>query len=265
MKLPGIGPYTAGAILSFAYDLPEPAVDGNVVRVFARLNAKPYVQGDVKAQREVRSRVLGMMPSVRAGDFSEALIELGATVCVSSAPDCAICPVNEFCEAFAFSVVGGYPVPAKALAKPVSRLSYVLLYDKQHVFCRRRPGGLLSGLYEFLSFPEKIEEGNTARIGELITRWISEKNEGVVRDISYVGNKRSVFSHRIWEISCWEVGVSGTQATDLSLIVHENGEPDDREGSMVTPAELAELPFPAFLIPWRDDFVGRTGHARDET
>lgn len=269
MKLPGIGPYTAGAILSFAYDLPEPAVDGNVVRVFARLDAKPYVQGDVKAQREVRLRVSGMMPSVRAGDFSEALIELGATVCVSASPACAMCPVNEFCDAFALSTVGDFPVSAKPLAKPVSRLTYVLLFDERRVFCRRRPDGLLSGLYEFLSFPEKIEEGNIVRIEELIEGWISENGEGTVRDISYAGKKRSIFSHRIWEISCWEVGVSGVKTTDQQrepyLIVRDDYKPDDIEGEMVTFAELAELPFPAFLMPWRDDFIGRLGCTRDKT
>ena len=80
LKLPGIGEYTAGALLSFVFDLPEPAVDGNVLRVVARLDAEAYTMGDVKSQAAARERVSGLMPPERPGDFSEALIELGATI-----------------------------------------------------------------------------------------------------------------------------------------------------------------------------------------
>ncbi|HZK29267.1 MAG TPA: A/G-specific adenine glycosylase [Clostridia bacterium] len=267
LKLPGIGPYTAGAVLSFAYNLPEAAVDGNVVRVFARLDAEPHVQGDVKAQREVRRRVSEMMPALRAGDFSEALIELGATVCLPAAPACAVCPARGFCKAWAHSMVDDFPVRAKPLPKPVSQLSYVLFFDGDRVFCRRRPDGLLAGLYEFLSFPHKIEEGEADRIEDLLRGWMGEKGRGIDLDISYVGKKRSVFSHRIWEISFWEVEASNMKGTDRvhdrGQLVCEGGEAEENQGVLVTPAELASFPFPAFLMSWRDDFIRRTNCAND--
>ena len=249
LKLPGIGPYTAGAILSFAYDLAEPAVDGNVVRVMARLDAVPHVQGDPKGQRAVRARVAELLPGRRAGDFSEALMELGATVCLPSSPRCAGCPVNGFCRAFSLSTVSRYPVRRKDQDRPVTYLSYVLIHDGEGVFCRRRPQGLLSGLFEFFRFEGKF----TGEARDRVRKEVQAKTGLTDFELTYRGEKRAVFSHRVWEMAFWEAELSGAAGYTL-----RDGPPADEDAlSRIRVSELAGLPFPAFLLAWRDGFVKR--------
>jgi A/G-specific adenine glycosylase len=243
LGLPGIGPYTAGAIRSFAYDLPEPAVDGNVVRVFARLDAIAHQQGDPAGQRAVRERVSGLIPGARAGDFSEALMELGATVCLPGTPDCGFCPLARFCRALALSRVNDYPVKRKDREKPVSRLTYLLIHQESDVLCQRRPKGLLEGLYEFVSLEGKMTGEGQVR-DQLEALWGK-----MALNLTFRGEERAVFSHRIWEMALWEVDLSGS---DGLLVTDKFNEliPVDHD-------DLGDLPFPAFLVSWRDDFIRR--------
>ncbi len=249
LKLPGIGPYTAGAILSFAYDLPEPAVDGNVVRVFARLDSLPHVQGDPQGQRAVRERVTALFPGKRAGDFSEALMELGATVCTPALPTCDACPVSSFCQAYARGSVNAYPVKRKDPDRPVSQLTYVLIHDGADVLVRRRPAGLLAGLYEFFSFAGKVEQEEQGRVRDEV----AAKTGAFKIGLTYAGDKRAVFSHRVWELAFWEADLSGA----ASLALRDAPAPGGEGVSRISVSQLSELPFPAFLQAWRDDFVRR--------
>ncbi len=246
LTLPGIGPYSAGALLAFAYDLPQAAVDGNVVRVFARLDAQPYVQGDVKAQRAVRERLADLIPKERPGDFAEALIELGATLCVRTSPACQACPVSRFCQALAQDRVMDFPLKAKAKPKPVSRITYLLIHDGGRVYCRLRTAGLLTGLYEFFPLVGKWGEGQEARIREALAQ--AGGLPGREGDLLFVGERRSVFSHRIWDMAFWEL----TLAPGGGLMVQEgqDWEPFDLD-------QLARLPLPVFLASWREDFLAR--------
>lgn len=255
LKLPGIGPYTAGALLAFAYDLPEPAVDGNVVRLISRFDASPHQQGDPKAQREVRERVLGLMPDQRPGDFSEALIELGATVCLRLSPACHACPINHQCQAFIQSRVDEFPIRAESLEKPVSQKTYLLYYDGRRIWCRRRPGGLLAGLYEFPALAGYYGEDRKGELeGALRQAYGLFGQEGSV-GLRFVGRRRPVFSHRIWELALWE----WKPASPGGSLVGDR--PDGEEGDLeaFSPEELAELPFPAFLASWRDAFLAGLG------
>lgn len=248
LKLPGVGPYTAGALLSFAFDLPEAAVDGNLVRVFARLDAIAFVQGDVKAQREVRERVTGLIPDVRAGDFSESLIELGATVCLPKTPLCGACPVRDWCRAHTLSRTGDFPLPAKQADRPVSRLTYLLLEEDGQIYCQRRPEGLLAGLYEFLALPDKAGPRSKKKALTLFEKEYP-KLAGHDADWTWLGEGRTVFSHRVWEFAVWSVKLkAGTL-----LLEDEGGDANDP--AAFSAGELAGLPFPAFLIPWRDGWI----------
>ena len=246
LSLPGIGPYSAGALLAFAYDLPQAAVDGNVVRVFARLDAQPYVQGDVKAQRAVRERLADLIPKERPGDFAEALIELGATLCVRTSPACQACPVNRFCQALAQDRVMDFPLKAKAKPKPVSQITYLLIHDGGRVYCRLRTAGLLTGLYEFSPLVGKWGEGQEARIGEALAQ--AGGLPGREGDLFFVGERRSVFSHRIWDMAFWEL----TLAPGGGLMVQEG---QDWEAFDLD--QLARLPLPVFLASWRGGFLAR--------
>lgn len=143
-ELPGIGPYMAGAIASIAFGRDEPAVDGNVHRVLARLFC---AGGDRRAITVLARRVL---PAGRAGDFNQALMDLGSTICRPRNPDCDRCPVAARCEAFAHGEVDRYPVRAKKRRAP-ERDGAAAVYrrtDGRVLLARRPPHGLFGGLYE---------------------------------------------------------------------------------------------------------------------
>ncbi|MEO3946514.1 A/G-specific adenine glycosylase [Gorillibacterium sp. CAU 1737] len=148
--LKGIGPYTAGAILSIAYERPEPAVDGNVMRVLSRFFlleddiAKPSAR--VKIEKLARS----LIPEGGAGDFNQGLMELGATVCTPKSPHCLTCPVMERCGARLEGRVDELPVKSKAKPpRPEARVAALAFDDAGRVLIRRRPeSGLLAGLWE---------------------------------------------------------------------------------------------------------------------
>ena len=151
LSLKGIGSYTAGAIASIAYEIPVPAVDGNVLRVLSRIRMD---DGDIMKQ-SVRSRVekdlLAVMPKGRSGAFNQALMELGAVVCLpNGAPLCEKCPVRELCKARKSGTIESYPVKGKKTGRRVEERTVLLILDGRHVAVRKRPDtGLLAGLYEF--------------------------------------------------------------------------------------------------------------------
>jgi len=147
--LPGIGPYTAGAIAAIAFGQPEPAIDGNVERVAARLLA---LEGEWKVQKaRIRDLVAGEVPADRPGEFAEALMDLGATVCLPRKPLCERCPLSRICAAKAEGTPERYPVKPKKAAQQ-SRRGAVLVRlsgprGARRVALERRPErGLLGGM-----------------------------------------------------------------------------------------------------------------------
>jgi len=146
--LPGIGPYTAAAIASIAFDRAEPVVDGNVERVVTRLEAIDTPLPAAKAP--VRDAVERMMPPARPGDFAQAMMDLGATVCTPRRPACILCPVKEDCRALAGGDPEFYPVKAAKAERPLRRgAAFVALRGDGAVLLRKRPeSGLLGGMAE---------------------------------------------------------------------------------------------------------------------
>ena len=146
----GIGDYTAGAIGSFAFDLPVPAVDGNVLRVVARLAAYGEDVLSPLAKREITAAVAAAQPPERAADFNQALIELGAIVCLpNGAPKCAECPLKDACRACGEGLEAQLPVRKKAAPRKILQRTVLILRDGERVaLCRRPETGLLAGLYE---------------------------------------------------------------------------------------------------------------------
>lgn len=143
--LPGIGAYTAGAVAAIAFDRQAAAVDGNVDRVFARLLA---TKGDWKTEKKrIAAAVRAVVPENRPGEFAEALMDLGATVCTPKRADCLICPLSGLCAARIEGDPERYPIkPAKA-TKPVRRGTAFVLFDGSDVLLERRPEtGLLGGM-----------------------------------------------------------------------------------------------------------------------
>ncbi len=152
-SIPGIGFYTAGAIGSIAYGLRAPAVDGNVLRVAARLDNDFTPITDAKFKRQTRERFAALMPSDRPGDLNQSLMELGATVCLpNGAPRCDDCPIQHLCEGFHRGNAAVLPLRAAKKARRVENRTVLVVRCGQLVGLRQRPKkGLLAGLWELPS------------------------------------------------------------------------------------------------------------------
>lgn len=151
LKLPGIGPYTAAAILSLAFNQPVAVVDGNVLRVISRLFA---IEDDIRlpaTQSKIRETVQQLLPASQAGLFNEALMELGALVCKPVSPQCTECPLNQFCLAHQKNLTS--VLPFKSAAKPKKerfQFVFVVRNKRGQLLLAQRPGrGLLARMWEF--------------------------------------------------------------------------------------------------------------------
>ncbi|MBI5363384.1 MAG: A/G-specific adenine glycosylase, partial [Planctomycetes bacterium] len=165
LDLPGIGPYTAGAVLSIAYDLPEALVDGNVARVFARLFEIDGAPGAKEFEERVWSLARELVPARGgAGDWNQALMELGALVCTPREPECGACPVRSACKALAAERV--HELPRPKLRRAAVAVELVLLVDARRagLLMEERPEtGRMAGLWQLPT----IELGARARIAPL--------------------------------------------------------------------------------------------------
>ncbi len=151
-ELPGVGAYTAAAIASIAFGEPVPSVDGNVVRVVARLFALEGRADETALRRRVEAAAAELVRGPAPGDLNQALMDLGATICSPATPHCEVCPVRRFCRARAAGDPERLPAPARrAVLKPLA-VAMAWIEDAAGVYLRRRPlDGLWPGLWELPS------------------------------------------------------------------------------------------------------------------
>ena len=154
LKLPGVGPYTAGAIASIAFGVRAPILDGNVQRVLCRLDRIETDPRDRATQKALWQRAEDILPAKRVGDFNSALMELGATVCTPRVPQCLLCPVREHCQAFAAGLQEKIPAPKKARPTPLVRRQTWCIRDGQRWLIEQRPPrGRWAGMWQFVTMP----------------------------------------------------------------------------------------------------------------
>ncbi len=171
MALPGIGPYTAGAIAAIAFDRPVAAVDGNVERVIARLYAiETPLPG---AKPEIRARAASLVPAERPGDFAQGLMDLGATVCAPKRANCLICPLSRLCQARARGMADLLPRREPRKARPLRHgIAFVVQREDGAVLLRRRPEkGLLGGMMEVPSGPWREDPETAADPAPIAADW----------------------------------------------------------------------------------------------
>ena len=205
LELPGVGDYTASAIASAAFGRREAAVDGNVLRVAARLTENAADIADPKTKKAVRAAVQAVMPE-RAEDvriFNQAMMELGATVCVpNGAPKCGCCPAAQLCLARRHGTAEALPVKAAKKARRKEDKTVFLLLRQGRVALRRRSDeGLLAGLWEFPNVEGALDETAAAaaveRLGLTAREW---KNKLTAKHM---------FTHVEWHMTGYTLEVSG--------------------------------------------------------
>ena len=198
LALPGIGSYTAGAIGSIAFGLPTPAVDGNVLRVIARLT-EDSTPVDLPVFRKKAQQALAAVYPERAGDFTQGLMELGATVCgPNTKPDCVNCPCREFCGGAIHGTAEQFPVRLPKKDKKLQHLTVLLITAEGKVALRKRPAqGLLANLWEFPHVPGTLE-------AEVLWQTLSDLGLKL-RSIRRQRDKSHIFTHIRWEMRGFDV------------------------------------------------------------
>ncbi len=193
-SLKGIGNYTAGAIASIAYGIAVPAVDGNVLRVMMRLTADDSDIMKQSVKSRVENQLLPIIPPDAAGAFNQALMELGATVCVpNGAPLCESCPCASLCEAKKKGIAEQLPVKKKAKERRIEKRTVLLLCDEKHIVLQKRPQqGLLAGLYEF---PNELGHLSTKEALRLV-----QEMELHPLHIKKLSPAKHIFSHIEWHM-----------------------------------------------------------------
>ncbi|TQV83948.1 A/G-specific adenine glycosylase [Denitrobaculum tricleocarpae] len=195
LELPGVGPYTAAAIAAIAFDRPATVVDGNIERVVSRLFALSDPLPGVKP--EIKRCTASLTPNERPGDFAQAMMDLGATVCVPKSPKCMLCPLSEPCMARAQGIAETLPRKAPKPERPTRRAIafWVQRPDGSILLRRRAPKGLLGGMMEIPSTPWREEawsEGEVMSHLPYPTEW---------RELP--GMVRHTFTHFHFEIDVW--------------------------------------------------------------
>ena len=201
-ELPGIGDYTAGAIASISFGLPVPAVDGNVLRVFARLYDDARLITDPAVKKAFTARVMEHQPPEQAGDYNQALMELGALVCVpNGAPLCAACPLHDLCKARAAGTAPTLPRKAAPKARKVTPVTVALVESGGNFLIRQRPEkGLLAGLWEPL-----LWEGEALTPGELHEKLTAMGLVCEAEAIAPLPEAKHIFSHIEWRMTQYAV------------------------------------------------------------
>lgn len=193
LHLRGIGAYTAGAIASIAFDQRVPAVDGNVIRVVSRLMGIRENVGIPSVRRELSAEAAALVPAERPGDFNQAMMDLGATVCTPGTPNCERCPLSSLCDAFSAGDADELPVLPRKNPPKVIDYAVCLIFSGSRVLMRQRTEALLRGLWVF-----PMAEGMfTCRT---LPEAVSALTHLPVRHVRDAGQAKHVFTHQVWQM-----------------------------------------------------------------
>ena len=203
LSLPGIGEYTAAAIASINFSEPVAAVDGNLLRVAARVSGCGEDIMDAKVRPLFRQRLDAAIDANRPGAYNQAMMDLGATVCLpNGAPKCEICPARMMCEAYKNGLTEVLPVRAKKKARKIEERTVLLLFQNGKAALRKRADtGLLASLWEFPSVLGNLDEAGVSLA--LAQMGLSAKS------IEPTGSAKHIFTHIEWDMKGYFADVTG--------------------------------------------------------
>ena len=228
--LKGVGPYTAGAILSIAYGIPEPAVDGNVMRVLSRVLLIWEDIAKSSSRKVFEKAVRELISHEDPSSFNQSLMELGALICTPTSPSCLLCPVREHCQAFEEGVQNELPIKTKKTKTRDVQLAAAILLDiNGKVLIHKRPAtGLLANLWEFPNVEiHHPLQNDREQVVELFEHSLNVK----VKLEKIIGQLEHVFSHLVWNINVY----TGTFLSDFQ---------ESDEWKFVSIEDLREFAFP---------------------
>jgi len=243
LTLPGIGSYTAGAISSIAFQIPVPAVDGNVLRVTKRIAGSFDDITKEAIKKELWQDLNRIMPKDQPGDFNQSLMELGATVCLPNGkPLCEKCPVMHLCQAFHQDSVMRIPVKAEKKARRIEdKTILVVEYQDKYAIRKRARKGLLAGLWELPSIEGKLTK---------------QQIDGALRElgltthsVEFLGDAKHIFTHLEWHMTGYHVVL---EENSLQFISEENGYLWANQGEI---NQIYTIPsaFSAYASIWKDN------------
>lgn len=229
-KLPGVGPYITAAVLSIARDIPIPAVDGNVLRVYTRFRGIGEDIRKTAVRNGISLELQEVIPPGAAGDFTQAMMELGALVCTPKSPQCSQCPLQKQCFAFHSGGVERYPYKSPSKTVPQYRVSVGIIVREDKFYIQQRPSeGHLGGLWEFPG--GKSEPGETPE--QTLIRECREELGCEVTIIKTLPIVRHAYSHFKIQISPF-----------ICQSIEEPKPLENQPFQWVTVRQLEDYPFP---------------------
>lgn len=209
ISLKGIGSYTAGAIASIAYHIPVPAVDGNVLRVISRIKESYDDISKQSVKKKMEEEIAKIIPKDYPGDFNQALMELGAVVCVPNGEaKCNICPVKEFCNAYRNGTVNKIPVKKPKKERLIENRTVFVIQDGEYTAIQKREQkGLLAGMYELPNVKGKISTDDALAI--------VKKMGFEPLYIEKLKSAKHIFSHIEWRMTGYLIRVAQIENLEL--------------------------------------------------
>lgn len=210
LKLPGIGPYTAGAVLSIAYNLKHPAVDGNVMRVMSRIY---NISDDIaipKTKKIFEEKVQSILPDdVR--HFNQAIMELGALVCTPTNPKCRECPVRAQCQAYKLDIQDELPIKSKKAKNKITHMGVGILNHQDKILFIKNDKGLLSGLWGLPA----VEGPNQIQAKKSLFKEVEQEYKLEIKKSNKLGEVTHIFTHKTWKMLIYEIDVTLKDASSF--------------------------------------------------
>ena len=227
LSLPGVGEYTAGAVLSIGYQKCISAIDGNVTRVMARILGIKNLT--IKNKRRIKRNVQKLIPKTDPGNFNQGLMELGALICTPTKPKCEICPVSNFCKAYKYNEPALYPLKKKKKANPhYTVVAGIIWRDDKFFIQKRDENAMLGGLWEFPG--GKVENGES--LEDALSREIKEECNFIPVIKNKAGFVKHSYSHFSISFHCFHCSENG------------NGFNQGNRGAWITIKEIESYTFP---------------------